>query len=326
MNVAYLDMARGLDVAALISLGVLGLLGLIVGSLVKVKNNTTGQDEQSGLGGVEALVLVVVGGFLARTFIWLLLLPLNDVKSGAVVLGHFFFLIPAVIDDFIAIGGPRVLTSPEGLLFLATVIGAFTAMMDGVWRIHDWKGLGWLSFPLDMTWGLAGVNYGLLLHLVNFAWANHATETRHNGHRYQSGFRLKPTFAFTQGSVMSNLSDNPGTDLYRHEMTHVWQNRMFGPFYTLNYIGWMIFWLIPGLIAGATSKTATGASVGPGKGAERWCYFNCPWEVWGYAVQGQDRKAWGSELIWSAVPVIIAAIFVFGGITALCIVLYGLQL
>jgi hypothetical protein len=326
MNVAYFDLNRGFDAAALVALGILAVLGFIVGWVVKVRNDSTGLDERSVMGGLESVLLLIIGALVARTFIWLLMLPLNNVKGGAIVLGHLFFLIPAVIDDFIALAGERLMTSPEALLFLATVIGAYCGMMDGIWRIHDWKGLGWLSFPLDMSWGLAGNNYGLLLHVINFAWGDHSSETRHNGHRYQSGFRLKPSFAFTQGSVMSNLTDPPGSDLFRHEMTHVWQNRMFGPFYSLNYIAWMIIWLIPALIAGAASKDASGASVGPGKGAERLCYFNCPWEVWGYAVQGQDRRAWGPELIWSAGPVIVLGILIFGAITALLVLSYGLHL
>jgi hypothetical protein len=326
MDTSFLDFSRGADVVSLVVLLFSILLGLLTGSLVKVKNSVTGAEERSFMGGVEAAVLALVAALVARLFIWLVLLPLGEAGHGAVIVGHLFFLIPAVVDDFIALGGERVLTSPAGLLMLATVVGSISGMMAGIRRIYDWKGLGWLAMPLDATWGLAGQNYGVLLHIINFAWGDHGKESRTNGHRYQSGFRLKPTYAFTQGAVMSNLSDPPGADLYRHEMTHIWQNRMFGPFYSLNYIGWMLFWLIPGLIAGASSKTAAGAAVGVGKGAERLCYYNCPWEVWAYAVQGLDRKYFGPELIWSALPVIIGAIFIFGTITALGVALFVLAL
>jgi hypothetical protein len=194
------------------------------------------------------------------------------------------------------------------------------------------EGLGWLSSLLDVTWGLAGENYGALLHLINIGWGKHAKETRTGAHRYESGFRLKnaeantTSFAFTQGSVMSNLPYPPTDGLFKHERTHVWQNRAFGPFFSLTYIGWLLLLLIPGVIAGASSKTATGQSVGIGKGVERWCYFNCPWEAWAYAVQQQDRKYFGPELIWSATPVIITAIFVCGGLAALGIALIILAL
>jgi hypothetical protein len=107
------------------------------------------------------------------------------------------------------------------------------------------------------------------------------------------------TYAFTQGSVMSNLPNGPGDNLYSHEYTHVWQNRCFGPMYTLTYLAWMLVWLIPGLIAGAIVDGFSGAF----HGIMDWCYFNNPWETWGYKVQGADRKAFESvkrkSLVWS---------------------------
>ena len=327
MTTDYLDFDRGADIVSLITLCSCAIAGFVLGWIVKVKDEKKGTEERSVLGGIEAVVLAILGGLIARFFIWVLLIPLAKGGSGHVVVGHLFFLIPAVVDDFIALGGDRVLLAPDGLLMLATIVGAFSGMMDGIWRIHPWKGLGWLSFPLDATWGLAGQNYGMLLHIVNFAWGDHGSETRRNAHRYQSGFRLKSTYAFTQGSVMSNLSDAPGTPLYRHERTHVWQNRVFGPFFSLTYIGWMLFWLIPGHIAGAIKKTAAGKRVGVGNGIERWCYYNCPWETWAYAVQGVDRKkSYGPELVWKALPVIIAAVPICGGVTALCVALYSASL
>jgi hypothetical protein len=312
---------------SLVAIGACVVLGFIFGSVVKVMNRTTGVEERSVLGGVEAAVLALVGATVARLFIWVFLLGFDDAAEGSVLLGHFFFLIPAIIDDFIALGGERVLTAPAGLLMLATIVGAVTGMAAGIWRIHNWKGLGLLAFPVDVTWGLAGQNYGVLLHLINFMWGKHGTETRMDGHRYTSGFRLKPTYAFTQGAVMSNLPDPPGSDLYRHEMTHVWQNRGFGPFYSLTYIGWMIVWFLPGLIAGLSKKKADGTKVGAGVGIERMCYMNCPWEVWAYEVQGLNRTLLGGpELIWSAVPVVIAAILVCGGLAAVGIALLILAL
>jgi hypothetical protein len=322
MSTAFLDFSRGTDLVSLIALLACVALGFLVGSLVKVRTSA-GTEDNSVMGGVEAAVLALAGALIARIFVWLLVIAFDDVEFGSVLLGHLFFLVPAIVDDFIALGGSRALTTPDGLFMLATIVGAGTGMMAGIWRIHDWRGVGWLAFPLDVTWGLAGQVYGVLLHLVNFAWANHGSETRTDGHRYASGFRLKPTYAFTLGAVMSNLPDQPGTDLYRHERTHIWQNRAFGPFYTLTYIGWMIVWFIPGLIAGASTKRANGTPVGAGVGIERFCYMNCPWEVWAYEVQGLDRSHLGGpELIWSAAPVVIAAIFVCGGVAAIGIALF----
>src|SRR4030095_8980417 len=107
-------------------------------------------------------------------------------------------------------------------------------MINGLWKIHNLKGIGWLAFPLDVTWGLAGATTAMLMHLINAIITTHASETRYEAHRYEGGVRLKPTFALTQGAVMSNLTTvprppgqprpagEPYDTLYYHERTHVW--------------------------------------------------------------------------------------------------------
>lgn len=252
------------------------VLGLIVG-LVK------GQGKRALYRSLEAGLLAFAGGLLARLFASVLMGIGHDSTGTGLAVGWGFFLWPGAIDTVATLAGQPVVTRPDILLTIAAMVGAFTGMMDGIWRIHNWKGLGWLSFPLDVTWGLAGITNACLLHLVNFAWGDHKDEPRTCAHRYAKGFGMKPGYAFTQGSVMSNLSHGPTDSLYSHERTHVWQNRIFGPFYTLSYLGWMAVWLVPGLIAGAV------VGAGPLQGAEKWCYFNNPWEVWGYSVQKQPR-------------------------------------
>jgi len=122
---------------------------------------------------------------------------------------------------------------------------------------------------------------------------------------------------------MSNLQDGPGQDLYRHEKTHVWQNRAFGPLYTLTYVGWMVVWVVPAIIAGVIIKGVSGLFAGP----NNWCYFNNPWETWAYAVQGvartnidgvddDDRK-----MIWPAKYVIAWSIPYFALATVLAILI-----
>jgi len=327
MNVEFLNFDRGTDIAAVTVLGIFALLGLIIGAFVKVRNVTKGKNESSILGALEAALLALLGGIIARLFIWLLLLPLTDLSSGAILVGHVFFLIPSVVDDFISLGSSRVMATPDGLLLLATIVGSFSGMMDGIWRIHDWKGFGWLSFPLDMTWGLAGLNYSLLLHLVNFTWGNHVTTTRNNAHQYKSGFAFKGSYAFTQGSVMSSLSGNSESKSFEHEMLHVWQNRAFGPFYTLSYIEWMLFWFLPGLFAGAfCNKTESEENVGVSNGIQRLCYYNNPWEVWTFKRHGLKRKSYGPELIWSSKAVILFMIPLYGSLIILLICYYFMLL
>ena len=110
--------------------------------------------------------------------------------------------------------------------------------------------------------------------------------------RADLALRYNPKYAFTQGCVnVSNLDVPPpdaeghGGDLYRHERTHVWQNRAFGPFYTLTYVGWILVWVIPAVIAGIITRGISGIVRGP----NNWCYFNNPWETWAYAVQKAER-------------------------------------
>lgn len=268
--------------------------------------------------GVEAAILTVLGGLIARAFISLVLAAAHDSRGACLTIGWGFFLVPGLVDTipYLTSNGP-ILTSPEALLMFASVVGGICGMMGGIWAIYDWTGLGWISFPLDVTWALAGNTVGGLLHLINFAWGHHDPSPRDNAHRYASGFGLRPGYAFTQGCVMSNLNDPRGGDLYRHEKTHVWQNRAFGPLYTLTYLGWFVVWLIPAAIAGLIVQGPRGIWAGPND----WCYFNNPWEAWAYAVQGVPRtsivgvEALDQKMIWPpkfvvawAVPFYLVAI------------------
>jgi hypothetical protein len=212
-----------------------------------------------------------------------------------------------VIDTIPRLLGKQYLTRPAALLWIAATVGAFTGMMDGLWQTHQWVGPGVVAFALDETWGLAGSTQGDLLHVVNFTWGDHVVgETRTDAHRYQSGFAVQSGFAFTQGAVMSSNRTPAGMPLFAHENTHVWQNRLFGPFFTLTYIAWLIVFLIPGLIYGLAS------GIGAGAGIESFSYFSNPWEAWAYAVQGVDRTSVARGTgIWSDLVVGIVSLIFF---------------
>ena len=272
------------------------LLPVIVGAIRKKSGVTR---------GIEAAILAVLGGLLARGFISILLGAANDSPGAGMAVGWGFFLVPGIVDTLAYIfGGHAILTTPEILLLFATIVGGFTGMMGGIYKIYRWAGLGLLAFPLDVTWALAGNTVGCALHVVNIGWGDHGTEEEENAHRYASGFGLRydPPYAFTQGAVMSNLAEAPGGDLYHHEKTHVWQNRAFGPMYTLTYLGWMAVWLVPSVVAGIMVEGAIGLLKGP----NNWCYFNNPWETWAYAVQKAPRTGIGGvtdldrKMIWPA--------------------------
>lgn len=262
--------------------------------------------------GAEAGVLALFGGFLARSFLSVLLGAAGDSEGARWAVGWFFFLWPGAIDTLSRLIGQGPVFTADTLLWIAAVVGCFAGMMDGLWQIHKWDGAGWIAFPLDMTWGLAGTANGCLFHLINFLWADHADEPRSGAHRYLSGFRFKGGFAVTQGATMSNMGPSgPASDLFRHENTHVWQNRVFGPLFTLTYLGWMGVWALPGGVAGGV----TGA--GPFQGIEKWSYFNNPWEAWAYAVGCGPRASFGytsqeRRLIWPDLFVILWAIPFFG--------------
>jgi hypothetical protein len=299
-------------------IGAFAIAGAVIGLIIGL---TQSAGSRSWLRALEAGLLALIGGLLARTFIYILLAALPQSPGTGLLIGWAFFLWPGVVDTFAAMAGEQVLTTPNRLLWIATGVGCLAGMMDGIWRIHRWKGLGVLTFGLDLTWGLAGTTNGCLIHLVNFAWAKHQPETRCGTHRYRSGFRFKGGFAFTQGAVMSNNAQGPGTPLYAHERVHVWQNRTFGPLFTLTYLGWMVLLFIPGIIGGAAKGT------GVGTGIERLCYFNNPWEAWAYRVGhnhgAHPRSAWG-DLIWSDGVVLVASIIYIAGIGGVAVLLIAI--
>jgi hypothetical protein len=231
------------------------------------------------LSALEAAILAFAGGLLARSFISLLLWTGRDSPNVSLLIGWAFFLWPGLVDTVARFFGKQYLTRPSILLWIAASVGAFTGMMDGMWQTHNWIGLGLPAYVLDETWGLNGTTQGSLLHLADFIGGDHAVgETRTEAHRYNDGFHLKDDFAFTEGAVFSNLSDPAGSALYEHENTHVWQNRIFGPFYILTYLAWMILLFIPGLIYGLLSSAPIGDAI------TSLSYYNNPWEAWGFHV------------------------------------------
>lgn len=271
--------------------------------------------------GVEAVILALLGGLIARAFISLLLGWANDSAGAGLAVGWAFFLLPGIIDTipYLTHGHP-VLTAPEILMMFATVVGGMCGAMSGLWRIYSWLGLGLIAFPLDVTWALAGNTGGCLFHLWNTVFGKHDDKVRPNTHLYPSGFTLLPGGAITLGSVMSNCAGHED-----HETVHVWQNRAFGPLYTLTYLGWMLVWSVPGIVAGLI--VAKGPS-GLKKGPMRWCYFNNPWETWAYAVEGgtNARNSPGdpddSRLTWPSLYVILWSIPFFLASTALAVFIF----
>ncbi|WP_431267363.1 hypothetical protein [Dankookia sp. P2] len=131
----------------------------------------------------EAAALALLGGVLAPLVV-LLFHWLMGATEGATHALAWAFLLWAGPVDLIAriITGHWLVTMP-GLLFAATLVGAPHQHDERAVAHPDWKGGGWIGFPLDVTWGLAGNVNGLLLHLVNQVIADRHAYTSHGTRR-----------------------------------------------------------------------------------------------------------------------------------------------
>lgn len=262
-----------------------GVLGAIVALIVRLAK---GDGAASLWRVLETFLTATFGAFLARTFISIMLSIGGDSDAAITVTSLLFFIWPGVVNLISLAFGPPVI-GVDALLWIALVVGGLVGLFDGLWATHRWLGLGAPAFLLDVTWGLGGNTNGVLMHLINFAWGDHADgedEIRHDAHRYKEGFAIRSGFAFTQGAVMSNVGDDgPTSDLFKHETIHIWQNRLLGPFFWFSYIGWMGLTLIPALIAGLIDS---GRRVGDA--IMWWTYFDNPWEIMAYGIANPEAR------------------------------------
>jgi len=178
-----------------------------------------------------------------------------------------------------------------GLPVPAAISGAANGAISG-WRwMYDWKGRGALALTLDSTWGLLGTTAGLLLNLANLprpsAGYRFDLTYRQNHQVYAAGIALKRGYAFTVGNVISGAAGSIDFDdleksagrrqfIKRHEALHVWQNRWFGPFYQIGYVGWLIGAGSVGVVAALVRREPLWPVV------ETFAYFNNPFEYWAY--------------------------------------------
>ena len=271
-----------LDVDAAGGLALLAILGFLLG----VRGGLTrGESSRlQTLAGLEAAALAVLGGMLARLFAVAML-------KWFAPFGGVFLVWPAAVELAAWFGGSSAgaLTSPATIAGAATLVGALAGLFDGLGQVRDFRGRGAAEFALDVTWGLAGTSFGVLIHLANLGWGDPARSGRPGAHRYRAGFRLQPRFAITQGNVCSNLGESWDAALFDHETVHVRQNRWFGPFYTWSYAAWFVLLLPFALAAGLRHGDLRGAAM-------ECCYYNNPWEDWAYRVGGW-RPDW---LVWPA--------------------------
>lgn len=236
---------------------------------------------------VEALLLALAGGLLARGFVALALDIMGAGQAAVTATGLLFLIWPGLLNlAALPFGQPPI--GGDALLHLAFAVGALTGFFDGYWSIHRWRREGLIGFFLDVTWGLPGSANALLLHLINLGWGRHTAgdaERRCGAHRYERGFAPGRGFAFTQGSVMSNTGHGPGSELFAHEQVHIWQSRIAGPFFWTTYLGWQVLAIAPAILFAMMTRRPIGQTV------QWWAYYNNPWEVMAYAAANPGVRA-----------------------------------
>jgi hypothetical protein len=157
---------RLFDSNSLVFFAVAGGLGFLVGLSYGLYRGDSFDDilERSW----ETMTMVILGGFIARTFVGLLLFAAKDSPEAILAVGWFYLLWPGAIESV-----ARIFTSeptwmgPEALLWIAATVGSIHGLADGVWRNRRPVGPLPFTFVVDLTWGLLGSTNGALFHIVN---------------------------------------------------------------------------------------------------------------------------------------------------------------
>ena len=201
-----------------------------------------------------------------------------------------------------------------GYAVAGSALGGLNGLICGAAGIYAWRGVrGWLCFVSDSTWGLLGIASGLALHLANIVHPNPSyvagMSRRCNRHVYEGGYSVRPGFALALGNVVSGGGGSVGlrgeseravrrrklVDV--HEGTHLFQNRLLGPFYPLVYLGWMGVAAVTGLIVSLVGERRAVWKV-----VETLAYYDNPFEYWAYRKDdywppagAHPRYVWGAR-------------------------------
>jgi hypothetical protein len=186
------------------------------------------------------------------------------------------------------------------------VAGLVDAILVGVYRsVPFWAGFALV--PLNASWGVLGNLLGLMHRVASWNfYADHGAFVKASDRRlytrFGNGFRVKHNFAFTSGWVMTAQNG-----LEKHEAIHVVQHLLLGPVFVLSYAGWFVLWFLPGAILGLIKRGS------PVKGVNDMSYYDNPFEIMAYAVEGapddgQSRVLiFGNALAWSLTALWILA-------------------
>lgn len=197
---------------------------------------------------------------------------------------------------------------PLDLELWTASVGALNGAISGWNRVYPWtQPSGWVGFVLDSTWGLIGTAGSVLFHLIqklapSGRYLPELSERR-GRHVYDGGYRIKPAFATAVGNVVTNAGGPGGINgpsgprrrllIDRHEMLHVWQNRLFGPLFPILYSSWAV---VAGLV-GAILGLRPGRTLR--KAVITLAYYDNPFEYWAYR---RDRywppRGADPDLVW----------------------------
>jgi len=157
---------------------------------------------------------------------------------------------------------------------------------------------GRTAFVLDYSWGLTGTALGAALQIVNTfvipdSDYNDALSREVGFFVYDGGIVFFPGFITTLGNVTTNGSGNVGV-IEDHEAVHVWQSRVFGPFFQVSYVAWLAGGAVVGTAVWLTDTDEDWYSL-----VETAAYYNNPWEVWAYTNDNNWPPAGANpKLVW----------------------------
>lgn len=203
-----------------------------------------------------------------------------------------------------------LVTRPFGLAPFGMFVGGANGLVSGRRRIYDWRRpAGVAAMVLDSTWALVPTAAGLCVHAVNLVSPSAVAldEPRRAGyHVYAGGFRLRRGFVLTAGNVVTGVggpvrlpAGSPQAEhrrslVERHEATHVWQGRLFGPLFPLAYGVWMVGGALAGTAVWLRRRDESWFPL-----VETAAYYDNPFEWWAYRRAGNWPPAGANpRLVW----------------------------
>ena len=174
-------------------------------------------------------------------------------------------------------------TSGAAGAFTSTALG-FAGMVHGVRlaQADSYKsGVGFLALVLDHTWSLPNTIVGSIFATFTAGKEINKTQSAGSGSLYLKG-GIIDNYDTTLGNVTA------GNIVPKHEQSHSWQARLFGPFfypiYAANYaFNTFVPWWLIAKAAGAWSKKPIDSF---GRYFTRGVYPFTFFELWAYAIEG----------------------------------------